>query len=69
MQQHPGVMPGFFRVKNLKRLMKKILKNIYTQRGYAKKVGLTDARISQMISEGKLKLVETMDGKTLIEIL
>lgn len=49
--------------------MKKILKNIYTQRGYAKKVGLTDARISQMISEGKLKLVETMDGKTLIEIL
>lgn len=47
--------------------MKKVLKGIFTQKGYKEKTGLSAGRISQLVKENKLSLVYTEDGKPLIK--
>jgi hypothetical protein len=47
--------------------MKKILKGIYSQKGYCEKTGLSAGRISQLVKAEKLTLVYTEDGKPLIK--
>ena len=48
--------------------MKKILKNIYSQQGYADLTGLDKSTISSYVKSGKVNLVYTQDGKPLIKI-
>lgn len=47
--------------------MKEVRLDLYTQAEYAKKVGLTPARINQMVKNGELKTV-TVNGTTLIKV-
>jgi len=46
--------------------MKEIRTDLYTQSEYARKIGVTHARVNQMIKEGKLKVV-VIKGATLIK--
>ena len=47
-------------------MTKEIRKDLYTQTEYAKKIGLTPARVNQLIKEGKLKTV-TIKGAILVK--
>lgn len=47
--------------------MKEIRLDLYTQAEYAKKIGLTPARVNQMIKSGDLKTV-TVNGTTLVKV-
>lgn len=47
--------------------MKEIRRDLFTQAEYAKKVGLTPARINQMVKNGELKTI-TINGATLIKV-
>lgn len=47
--------------------MKEIRRDLFTQAEYAKKVGLTPARINQMVKKGELKTI-TINGATLIKV-
>lgn len=46
--------------------MNEIRQDLYTQAEYAKKIGLTPARVNQMIKEKRLKVV-VINGATLIK--
>jgi len=46
--------------------VKEIRQDLYTQTEWAKKVGLTKARINQLIKEGQLKTV-SVNGAILIK--
>ena len=46
--------------------MKEIRQDLYTQTEWAKKVGLTKARINQLIKSGQLKTV-TVNGAVLVK--
>lgn len=48
-------------------MTKEIRKDLYTQSEYAKKIGVTRARVNQMIKENVLKIV-VVNGATLIKI-
>ena len=48
-------------------MVKEIRRDIYTQSEYAKKIGVTRARVNQMINEGTLKTL-VVNGATLIKI-
>jgi DNA-binding XRE family transcriptional regulator len=48
-------------------MKKEYRKDIYTQSEYAKKIGVTRARINQMINEGQLHTL-TVNGATLIKV-
>lgn len=48
-------------------MAKEIRKDLYTQAEYAKKIGLTPARVNQLIKEEKVKTV-LINGATLIKI-
>ena len=48
-------------------MTKEIRKDIYTQSEYAKYIGVTRARVNQMIKEGQLKTL-TVHGATLIKV-
>jgi DNA-binding XRE family transcriptional regulator len=45
---------------------KEIRKDLYTQSEYAKKIGVTRARVNQMIKEDSLKTLK-VNGTTLIK--
>lgn len=47
-------------------MAKEIRKDLYTQSEYAKKIGVSKARVNQMINEGKLQTV-TVHGGILIK--
>lgn len=47
-------------------MIKELRKDLYTQAEYAKKIGLTPARVNQMIKNGQLKTV-TINGATLVK--
>lgn len=56
-----------FNSKNLYFIMKKeIRKDLYTQTEYARKKGITQPRVSQMMKEGKLNVV-FVNGTVLIK--
>lgn len=48
-------------------MTKEIRKDLYTQAEYAKKIGLTAARVNQLIKEQKVKTV-LINGATLIKL-
>lgn len=48
-------------------MTKEIRKDIYTQAEYAKHMGVSRARVNQMIKEGSLKTL-TVKGATLIKL-
>lgn len=48
-------------------MTKEIRKDLYTQSEYAKKIGVTRARVNQMVKAGELKTV-TVNGGVLIKI-
>ena len=48
-------------------IKKEIRKDLYTQTEYAKRIGVSQARVAQMMKEGKLKLVY-VNGTTLIKV-
>jgi len=48
-------------------MTKEIRQDLYTQSEYAKKIGVTRARVNQMIKENILKIV-VVNGATLIKI-
>lgn len=43
--------------------MKEIRTDLYTQKEYSKKVGLTPARINQMVKNGELKVLVIKGAK------
>ena len=45
-----------------------VLEGVYSQLGYAKKIGVSSARVCQMVHRNELKLVFTEDGKPLIKV-
>jgi len=47
-------------------MTKEVRKDLYTQTEYAKKIGVTRARVNQMIKEQVLKIV-VVNGATLIK--
>lgn len=47
--------------------MKEFRKDLYTQAEYAKKIGVSRARVSQMVKSGDLKTI-TINGTILIKI-
>lgn len=49
------------------KMTKEIRKDLYTQSEYAKKIGVTRARVNQMIKENLLKTV-LVNGATLIKL-
>lgn len=57
-----------FKIKNLTKfnMNKEIRKDLYTQSEYAKKIGVTRARVNQMIKEDSLKTLK-VNGTTLIK--
>ena len=48
-------------------MAKEIRKDLYTQSEYAKKIGVTRARVNQMVKSGELKIV-SVNGGVLIKI-
>lgn len=48
-------------------MAKEIRRDLYTQSEYAKRIGLTPARINQLIKEEKLNTV-TINGAVLIKV-
>lgn len=48
-------------------MIKELRKDLYTQAEYAKKIGLSAARVNQMIKNGQLKTV-TINGATLVKV-
>ena len=48
-------------------MTKEIRKDIYTQSEYAKLIGVTRARVNQMIKEGNIKTLK-INGATLIKL-
>jgi len=48
-------------------MAKEIRKDLYTQSNYAKKIGVTRARVNQMVKAGELKTV-SVNGGILIKI-
>jgi excisionase family DNA binding protein len=48
-------------------MTKEIRKDVYTQSEYAKYIGVTRARVNQMIKEGELKILK-VNGATLIKV-
>lgn len=48
-------------------MTKEVRRDIYTQSEYAKLIGVTRARVNQMINEGSLKTL-TVNGATLIKL-
>ncbi len=40
---------------------------LYTQSEYARKIGVTKARVNHMIKEGKLKIVTIHGGKLVLD--
>lgn len=48
-------------------MSKEIRKDLYTQSEYSKRIGVSRARVNQMIKEGSLKTV-LVNGATLIKI-
>lgn len=48
-------------------MTKEIRKDIYTQSEYAKLIGITRARVNQMVKAGELKTL-TVNGATLIKV-
>jgi len=48
-------------------MTKEIRKDLYTQSEYAKLIGVTRARVNQMIKENTLKIV-LVNGATLIKL-
>jgi DNA-binding XRE family transcriptional regulator len=48
-------------------MTKEIRKDVYTQSEYAKYIGVTRARVNQMIKEGVVKTL-TVNGATLIKV-
>ncbi len=46
--------------------MKEVRQDLYTQTEWAKKVGLTKARINQLVKSGELKTV-TINGAVLVK--
>ena len=48
-------------------MKKEVRQDLYTQTEYSKKIGVTQARVNQMIKEGKVKTV-LINGATLIKV-
>ena len=48
-------------------MSKEIRKDLYTQSEYAKRIGVSRARVNQMVKSGELKTV-TVNGGILIKI-
>ena len=46
--------------------MKEIRKDLYTKAEYSKRIGVSPARVGQMVKEGKLKVV-VINGAELIK--
>lgn len=49
-------------------MKKEIRKDLYTQSEYAKLIGISQPRVSQMIKEGKLNVVH-VNGTILIKVV
>jgi len=49
------------------KMAKEIRKDLYTQSNYAKKIGVTRARVNQMVKAGELKTV-SVNGGILIKV-
>jgi len=62
-----GQLTAFFKQKNLYIIMKKeIRQDLYTQSEYAKKIGVSQPRVAQMMKEGKLNTL-FVNGAVLIK--
>ncbi len=48
-------------------MTKEIRRDIYTQSEYAKLIGVTRARVNQMIKEGNIKTLK-INGATLVKV-
>lgn len=48
-------------------MIKEIRQDVYTQSEYAKKIGVTRARVNQMIREGQVRILK-VNGATLIKV-
>jgi len=48
-------------------MTKEIRQDVYTQAEYAKMIGVTRARVNQMIKEGEVKILK-VQGATLIKV-
>lgn len=60
---NPVLGLGFCLTKNLTLYMtKEIRKDLYTQSEYAKKIGVSRARVNQMVKAGELKTVMVNGG-------